>query len=101
MSELQPEYGSSAPERSAAPTGIVTLIAIALLLSFGVTMLFFSAAYARDVQTLLRAPEMIWAFICGQPDPGGPVLPLMLTLATVALLGGVVVAVWARLRRRA
>jgi len=63
MSELQPEYGSSAPERSAAPTGIVTLIAIALLLSFGVTMLFFSAAYARDVQTLLRAPEMIEAMI--------------------------------------
>ncbi len=99
MSELQPDYGG-APRNGAVPAGMITLVAVALLLSFGVTMLVFSAAYARDVLTLLRAPEMIWAFICGQPDPGGPVLPLMLTLGTLALLVGVVVAVWARLRRR-
>lgn len=99
MSELQPDRGAL-PASGGAPTGIVTLVAVALLFSFGVTMLVFSAAYARDVLTLLRAPEMIWAFICGQPDPGGPVLPLMLTLGTLALLVGVVVAVWARLRRR-
>lgn len=101
MSEVRTENSAAPAERGAAPTGIVTLIAIALLLSFGVTMLLFSAAYARDLQTILRAPELIWAFICGQPDPGGPVLPLMLTFSTLALLGGAGVAIWARLRRRA
>lgn len=100
MSNIQPDNPVSGSEHHAVQSSIVTLIVIALLFSFGVTMLLFSMAYARDVQTILRAPELIWDFICGRPDPGGPVLPLMLTVGTLALLGGVVVTGWTRLRRR-
>ena len=100
MSNLQPDNPVSAPEHHAVQSSIVTIIVIALLFSFGVTMLLFSMAYARDVQTILRAPELIWDFICGRPDPGGPALPLMLTVGTLALLGGVVATGWTRLRRR-
>lgn len=101
MAELRPDKHDSSVEVGAASASMITLAAVALLVSFGVTMLLFSMAYARDVQTILRAPELIWDFICGRPDPGGPALPLMLTLGTLALIGSAAVAVWTRLRRRA
>ena len=59
---------------------------IALLFSFGLTMLLFSVGYARDLDLLRRAPELVWAFICGQPNANGVILPLLLTLATVSIL---------------
>jgi len=101
MAELRPEKQDSSVEVGAASASMITLAAAALLASFGVTMLLFSMAYARDVQTILRAPELIWDFICGRPDPGGPALPLMLTLGTLALIGSAAVMVWTRLRRKA
>lgn len=101
MAEVRPEKQDSSVEVGAVSASMIALAAVALLVSFGVTMLLFSMAYARDVQTILRAPELIWDFICGRPDPGGPALPLMLTLGTLALIGSAIVVVWARLRRRA
>jgi hypothetical protein len=76
-------------------------ITIALSISFGVTLLLFSVAYTRDLNTLARAPELIWAFICGAPSDSGIVLPLLLTISTLALfLGfGLWGFTWLRARR--
>lgn len=67
---------------------------IALLLSFGLTMFVFSAAYAKDIDTLRRAPELIWAFICGQPNPNGITLPLLLTISLMSVLVSAGLSVW-------
>ncbi|MBZ0293854.1 MAG: hypothetical protein K8L99_14910 [Anaerolineae bacterium] len=68
--------------------------AIALLFSFGLTMFLFSAAYAKDIDTLRRAPELVWAFICGQPNPDGITLPLLLTISFMAVLVGGGLSLW-------
>ncbi|MAS32938.1 MAG: hypothetical protein CL610_02950 [Anaerolineaceae bacterium] len=77
-------------DTKSANQSIFWVAAAALLISFGATMFLFSAAYAKDVETLLKAPELVWAFICGQPSEYGVTLPLLLTAGTMAVLGGVV-----------
>ena len=58
-------------------------------------MLFvFSLALMNDIQMLSKAPELVWAFICGAPSEDGPALPLMLTLTTLAFGGGIIVTGW-------
>ena len=63
-------------------------------------MFVFSAAYAKDVNTLRKAPEMVWAFICGRPSEYGFTLPLLLTLATMGVLMGAGVFGWGWWRAR-
>lgn len=70
------------------------LILCVTLISFGVVMTVFALAYTKDLQTLARAPELIWAFICGQPNEGGATLPLLLTSSAVGLLAGVGIGGW-------
>lgn len=72
---------------SIRPRRTLLLALAAMLVSFGLTMFLFSAAYARDVQLLAKAPEMVWAFICGRPSEYGVTLPLLLTIGTLSLLG--------------
>lgn len=71
-------------------THLILSVSIALLFAGGVTFLVFAAAYAQDISALLNAPEIIWDFLCGAPNPDGPILPLLLTLGTMGLLGGAV-----------
>ncbi|HLV34841.1 MAG TPA: hypothetical protein VKY59_07005 [Spirillospora sp.] len=81
---------------------ILWLAAAALLVSFGLTMFLFSAAYIKDVQLLSKAPEMVWAFICGNPGDYGVTLPLLLTIGTLGLFGGIAAGLvgWWRSRSR-
>ena len=79
---------------------IFPLALAALLISFGFTMFIFSAAYARDVSILTKAPEVVWAFICGRPAEYGVTLPLLLTLGTMGLLGGTGLFGWHWWRER-
>jgi len=58
-----------------------------LLLSIGITLAIFSAAYIKDLETLRTVPNAIWDAICGRPDPDGITLPLLLTVATASLIG--------------
>jgi hypothetical protein len=81
-------------------SGFYLLAAAALLVSFGLTLFLFSAAYVQDINTLARAPELVWGFICGRPSEFGFTLPLLLTLSTMSLLGGVGAFVWRWWRRR-
>lgn len=79
-------------------SGVISLkhlVLTVMLLSFGGMMLIFALAYTKDLQTLARAPELIWAFICGQPNEGGATLPLLLTASAVGLLGGGGIGAWA------
>lgn len=61
---------------------------IVLSLSFGVTMLFFSILYVKDLQMLAQLPEMVWYFVCGRPSEDGIVLPMLVLLTTAAFLVG-------------
>lgn len=70
------------------------LLAIIMLFTVGVMLFLFSLALIEDLETLSRAPELVWAFICGAPSDEGPALPLMLTLTTLAIGGGIVVSIW-------
>lgn len=72
----------------------IRLLAIIMLFTVGVMLFLFSLALLEDLQTLSKAPELVWAFICGAPSDEGPALPLMLTLTTLALGGGVVASIW-------
>ena len=76
------------------------MIAIAMSISFGITLLMFSVAYARDLSLLARAPERGWAFSCGAPNEGGVVLPLLLTIGSMALIVGIGLGGWSWLRHR-
>ncbi|MEM6528069.1 MAG: hypothetical protein AAF653_07220, partial [Chloroflexota bacterium] len=60
-----------------------------MLLAMAATLGIFSAAYIRDLETLRTVPDAIWDAICGRPDPDSLTLPLLLTFATMCLLGGV------------
>lgn len=77
-----------------------TLIGVPLLISFGITMLIMSLAYVQDVALLARAPELVWAFICGQPTDEGVALPILLLLSTVTITGGLGLLAWAWMRKR-
>ncbi len=73
---------------------LIRLMGIAGLFAFGIASLFISFALMDDVSLLSSAPDMVWAFVCGAPSPNGPALPLMLTITTLALLGGVGLTGW-------
>ena len=72
----------------------IRLLIIITLFTVGVMLFIFSLAFLEDLETLSKAPELVWAFICGAPSDEGPALPLMLTLTTLALGGGVVFSGW-------
>ncbi|GAB1421984.1 hypothetical protein MASR2M15_21900 [Anaerolineales bacterium] len=55
---------------------------------FGTVLLFFSVAVSEDIDTLQRAPELIWAFICGAPNTDIPILPLLLTVGSLGIIIG-------------
>ncbi|MEM6280865.1 MAG: hypothetical protein AAF787_01625 [Chloroflexota bacterium] len=69
-----------------------------MLLAMAATLGIFSAAYIRDLETLRTVPDAIWDAICGRPDPDSLTLPLLLTFATMCLLGGVGVYIYRRVR---
>jgi protein SCO1 len=77
------------------------LVAAGVLLGFGLVLLASAAAYARDVETLRRAPELIWLFLCGVPSAGGATLPALLLggAAAVGLAAAIVAHGRARTRR--
>lgn len=60
-----------------------------MLVGFSVTVLFLSTAYIKDIETLQQIPELVWGFICGVPNQSDTTLPLLLTISTLALLGGI------------
>jgi hypothetical protein len=73
-------------EQTQQSSGIQYLLGISLSLSFGVTMLFFTALYVKDLQTLAQLPELVWYFICGRPSDDGVVLPMLVLLTTAAFM---------------
>jgi hypothetical protein len=62
-------------------------------ISFGLTMLVFSAAYARDLVTLANGAFAVWSALCGQPIESDLTLPLLFSMSLVALLAGAIVLV--------
>lgn len=83
----------STPQEVVEPE-FIRLLVIAMLFTFGIMMLIFSFALSKDINLLRDAPGMVWAFICGAPNPDGPALPLLLTFGTLALIGGFVASGW-------
>lgn len=74
--------------------GFIRLLVIVVLFTVAVVLFVMSLALMEDISTLSKAPELVWAFICGAPSETGPALPLMLTLTTLAFLGGIAILVW-------
>ncbi|MEL6269705.1 MAG: hypothetical protein AAGK74_06420 [Chloroflexota bacterium] len=70
----------------------------AMLLAMAVTLSLFSIAYIRDLETLRTVPDALWDAICGRPDPDSLTLPLLLTFATMCLLGSAGVYIYKRVR---
>ena len=85
--EQQDGMGGLEPE-------FIRLLVIIVLFTVGVMFFIFSLAVMEDLETLGRAPELVWAFICGRPAEEGPTLPLMLTLTTLAFGGGIALTGW-------
>lgn len=90
---IEQPLADEAPSESGNRQFLLVALA-ALLVSFGMTLFAFGAAYAKDVATLAKAPEMIWAFICGRPGDFGFTLPLLLTLGTMGVLVGAGLLGW-------
>lgn len=72
----------------------IRLLTIILLFTVSVMLFLFSFALMEDLSTLAKAPELVWAFICGAPSADGPALPLMLTLTTLAFGAGISLTGW-------
>jgi len=70
------------------------------LLATGITLLGFSLAYAKDMETLRTVPNAIWDALCGRPSDAGFTLPFLLTVATLSLIGAGVLGIWSRITRR-
>jgi len=70
------------------------LLGIIMLFTVGVMLFLFSLALMEDLATLTKAPELVWAFICGAPVADGPALPLMLTLTTLSFGAGIGLSGW-------
>ncbi len=62
-------------------------------ISFGLTMLVFSAAYARDLVSLANGAFAVWSALCGQPVESDLTLPLLFVMSVVALLVGAIVLI--------
>lgn len=82
------------PTEEVIAPSFIRITIITVLFTFGIMMLIFSFALSKDLNLLRDAPGMVWAFICGAPSPNGPALPLLLTLGTMAMLGGVIASGW-------
>jgi len=78
----------------------IRLLGIIMLFTLGVMLFIFSLALMKDLATLSKAPELVWAFICGAPSEDGPALPLMLTLTTLAFGAGIGLTGWHIWQRR-
>jgi hypothetical protein len=74
-------------------------LATLFLLTVGVMLALFSTAYIKDLTTLQSVPNAIWDAICGRPNPDGIQLPLLLTFATVSLIGSAGVYGYKQIRR--
>ncbi|GEM_PF-1615152 len=73
---------------------LIRLLAIVMLFTTSAMLFLFSFALMEDLSTLAKAPELVWAFICGAPSQDGPALPLMLTLTTLAFGAGIGLTGW-------
>lgn len=86
------------PER-ASPQGYLWNLIGLTILSFGLTLTLFGALYARDIQALARAPELLWYAMCGQPVPDGSTGPILFGLGFAGAMAGALVLL-ARRRRK-
>lgn len=84
------EFGHVGP----LDASFIRVLVATILYSFSGVMFLFSMAFFKDVRKLREIPTIVWGFICGVPNPDGPGLPILLTLSTLALLGGLVVTFW-------
>jgi len=94
MTDMTEQSLQTRPQLSDLEPAFKRIVIIAVMFTFAVMMLFFSFALAKDVNLLRNAPGMVWAFICGAPNPDGPALPLMLTITTLSFLGGMGATGW-------
>jgi hypothetical protein len=74
----------------------ITQMVIIFLIATGITLLLFSVAYIRDLQTLRNVPDAIWDALCGRPTDDGITLPLLLTSSTLMFITAGGLAVWQR-----
>ena len=58
------------------------------LVSFGLTMLVFCAAYSSDLRSLVDAPYELWSALCGQPVASSLTLPALALLSFLAVIAG-------------
>ncbi|MBK8022150.1 MAG: hypothetical protein IPK19_12155 [Chloroflexi bacterium] len=86
--------------KTTANDGMWTTLAIALLFSFGLTLLVFTFFYVRDLRLLREIPEAVWAFICGTPREDGIVLLLLVLMSTLSMVTAAGIWGWRWLRRR-
>jgi hypothetical protein len=80
-------------------TGFALTFTGVALISFGITMLFLSATYARDLSFLVTAPLELWSALCGRPSSDPITLPLLVTVSGIALLVGIVLLAVTLVRR--
>jgi hypothetical protein len=78
------------------PQQLIAQIAIAFLITTGVTLLAFSLAYIQDLETLRSVPGAVWDAICGRPTDNGLTLPLLLTSSTLSFLIAGGLFIWNR-----
>lgn len=76
----------------------VTQMVVIFLVATGITLLLFSVAYIRDLQTLRSVPDAIWDALCGRPTDDGITLPLLLTSSTLMFIMAAGLAVWQRIK---
>ncbi|MBL8133372.1 MAG: hypothetical protein JNL42_16045 [Anaerolineae bacterium] len=90
----------TAESKAPAHDSLWTTLTIALLFSFGLTLLVFTFFYVRDLRLLREIPEAVWAFICGTPREDGIVLPVLVLTSTLSLLSAAGIWGWRWSRRR-
>ncbi|MCK6580188.1 MAG: hypothetical protein L6Q98_19015 [Anaerolineae bacterium] len=90
----------TAESQSPAQDSIWITLSIALLFSFGLTLLVFTFFYVRDLRLLREIPEAVWAFICGTPREDGIVLPVLVLMSTLSFLSAAGIWGWRWSRRR-
>ena len=76
----------------------VMQVVIIFLVAMGTTLLLFSTAYLRDLETLRTVPNAIWDALCGRPTDDGITLPLLLTSSTLMFIVAGGLAVWQRVK---
>ena len=97
---MQPANHNPAEDNTATDWALVRLVAISMLVGFGVVMFATGMAYVKDLDTLRNVPNMVWDCVCGRPVESGIILPLLLTLGTLSILVGVGVWLAGRWRNR-